>query len=43
MYITVISLIVLIIACIFAPKSEESESDYDHDINHDTIIQKGEW
>ena len=41
MYITVISLIVLIIASIFAPKSEES-TDYEHDINHDTILQKGE-
>jgi hypothetical protein len=41
MYITVISLIVLVIACVFAPKGEES-TDFDHDINHDTILQKGE-
>jgi len=41
MYITVISLIILVIICLLAPKSEET-TDYDHDINHDTIIQKGE-
>jgi hypothetical protein len=39
--ITLIILIVLIIACIFAPKGEEN-TDYEHDIDYDTIIQKGE-
>jgi hypothetical protein len=43
--LTIISLIVLVIVCLIVlivPKSEEAiNTDHDHDINHDTILQKG--